>query len=246
MTTRPDIESLVLEYKKNNSQELLNQIILNMEPLIKYWCQAQCYLPWEKEDLLQVARIAVVGALERFDPQKGIRFKTYAYKTVTGKILNYYRDHTWRISIPRKYRELSTYVKKTEHDLYQKTGTVPNLKEVAEELGLKEEEVKEVLEAKNAARTSSLSEHLENDQKDTTELAFFIGQEDSHLQNIEKKQDLLKALTKLEKRKREVIYLRFYKDLTQSKVADALGVSQMQVSRLERMALKELKNFLES
>lgn len=238
-----DLEELVLQYKKNNSEELLNDILYKMEPLIKYWCQTQCYLPWEREDLLQVARIAVVGALERFEPEKEIRFKTFAYRTVTGKILNYYRDNTWRVSIPRKYRELSTNITKVEGEIYQRTGEMPGVKEIASTLGLTEEEVENVLEAKRAAKPSSLSEHLEKDDN-TTELMQFLGREDVNLQSIEAKQDVANALSKLGEAQRKVIYLRFYEDLTQSKVAQALGVSQMQVSRLERMALGQLKKHL--
>ncbi|MDK2822217.1 MAG: polymerase sigma-B factor [Clostridia bacterium] len=240
---RVDIEDLVVEYKKNKSEDILNEILNLMEPHIKYWCQTQCYLPWEKEDLLQVARIAVVGALERFDPDKEIRFKTFAYKTVTGKILNYYRDNTWRVSIPRKYRELSTNITKTESELYQKTGEAPGVKEIASTLGLEEEVVEKVLEAKRAARATSLSEQLEKEDN-KTELIHFMGKEDINLQSIESKQDVANALGRLEEIKRKVIYLRFYEDLTQSKVAQILGVSQMQVSRLERMALGELKKYL--
>jgi len=238
-----DLEDLVLQYKKNKSEELLNAILHKMEPLIKYWCQTQCYLPWEKEDLLQVARIAVVGALDRFDPEKEIRFKTYAYRTVTGKILNYYRDYTWRVSIPRKYRELSTNITKVEGEIYQRTGQPPSVKEIASTLGLSEEEVEKVLEAKRASKATSLSEQLEKEDN-KTELMQFMGREDVNLQSIEAKQDVANALNKLEEIQKKVIYMRFYEDLTQSKVAQLLGVSQMQVSRLERMALGELKKSL--
>lgn len=238
-----DLEDLVLEYKKNESGNLLDDILHSMEPLIKYWCQTQCYLPWEREDLMQVARIAVVGALERFEPEKGIRFKTYAYKTVTGKILNYYRDSTWRVSIPRRYRELSTNITRAEGELYQKTGQAPGIKEIAATLSLSVEEVEKVLEAKRASKPTSLSEQLENEDN-KTELMQFMGQEDLNLQTIESKHDVVNALDKLEDVQRKVIYLRFYEDMTQSKVAELLNVSQMQVSRLERMALGELKKYL--
>ncbi|MFZ7102236.1 MAG: sigma-70 family RNA polymerase sigma factor [Peptococcaceae bacterium] len=238
-----DLEQLVIEYKKNKSESTLNDILITMEPLIKYWCQTQCYLPWEREDLLQVARIAVVGALERFDPEKKIRFKTFAYKTVTGKILNYYRDNTWKVSIPRKYRELSTNITKVEGEIYQKTGQTPDIKEIAAALGLTEDVVEKVMEAKRAAKATSLSEQLDNEDN-KTELMHFMGTEDLNLQSVEIKQDIANALNNLEEVKKNVIYLRFYEDLTQSKVAQLLNISQMQVSRLERMALDELKKHL--
>lgn len=238
-----DLEDLVLQYKKEKNNDLIDEILQKMEPLIKYWCQTQCYLPWEKEDLLQVARIAVLGALERFEPEKGIRFKTFAYKTVTGKILNYYRDNTWRVSIPRKYRELSTNITKVEGEIYQRTGELPGVKEIASTLGLDEREVEKVLEAKRAAKASSLSEQLEKEDS-STELMHFLGQEDLNLQSVESKQDVADALNRLEEAQRKVIYLRFYEDMTQSKVAELMGISQMQVSRLERMALGRLKKIL--
>ena len=87
---RNDIEGPVHAYKADPDDQKLEEIIENMEPLVRYWCQSQCYLPWEKEDMMQVARIAVLGALERFDPAKGVRFKTFAYRTVSGKLMNYH------------------------------------------------------------------------------------------------------------------------------------------------------------
>ncbi|MGI6226491.1 MAG: sigma-70 family RNA polymerase sigma factor [Peptococcales bacterium] len=238
-----DLEQLVLQYKKNKSDELLNDILQTIEPLIKYWCQTQCYLPWEREDLFQVARIAIVGALERFEPEKGIRFKTFAYKTVTGKILNYYRDNTWRVSIPRKYRELSSTINRLEGEIYQRTGEYPKTEEIASILGISKEEVENIQEAKRISKATSLSEYMENEEN-KTELMQFLGEEDINLQSIESKQDVAFALSKLDESQRKVIYLRFYEDMTQSKVAKYLGVSQMQVSRLERMALGELKRYL--
>ncbi len=129
---KKDIEQMVLTYKENPTPAGMEDILTAMEPLIKYWCQSQCYLPWEREDLQQVARIAVVGALERFDPEKEIRFKTFAYRTVSGKIMNYYRDNTWRVVIPRKYRELSTRITRAEGEYYQKHGNPPTTEQLAE------------------------------------------------------------------------------------------------------------------
>lgn len=241
-----NLDELVIEYKDTAKEETINKILTTMEPFIQYWCQAQCYLPWEKEDILQVARIAVLGAIDRFDPDKGIRFKTYAYKTISGKILNYYRDSTWRVGIPRKYRELSTYITKAERELYQDTGENPNIQDIADKIGMTVTEVEKVMEAKRAAKVSSLSEQLEKEDKSTnkTELIQMMGAEDKDLNSVELRQDLIEALNKLDPKKKEVLYLRFFEDLTQSRVAEEMNVSQMQVSRLERMALQELKGML--
>lgn len=154
---KKDIEQMALDYKKNPTPEAMEALLQVMEPLIKYWCQSQCYLPWEREDLQQVARIAVVGALERFEPEKEIRFKTFAYRTVSGKIMNYYRDNTWRVVIPRKYRELSTRITRAEGEYYQQHGSAPTTEQLAELLQMDKNALQEALEAKQASQTTSLS-----------------------------------------------------------------------------------------
>ena len=111
-----DVEELVLLYKSCPDEPHAEAVLKAMEPLIKYWCQSQCYVQREKEDMMQVARIAVYDALRRFEADKGIRFKTYAYRTVSGKLLNYYRDNVWQVSVPRKYRDLAPLLNKAESE----------------------------------------------------------------------------------------------------------------------------------
>ncbi len=235
-----DVEVLVAEYKEAPNDALLEEIIENMEPLVRYWCQSQCYLPWEKEDMMQVARIAVLGALDRFDPSKGVRFKTFAYRTVSGKLMNYYRDSTWRITIPRKYREMSTYITKAENEYYQNHGQAPTVGQIAEMIGENEEEVADAIEAKRATQTTSLAVQ-EDGEGNTNSLANYLGEEDANLDAIELKQDLKQAMTHLDETERQVIYYRYVEDLTQTKIADILGVSQMQVSRLEKNSLNKIR-----
>lgn len=236
---KQDLEEMVRQYKENPTDDQLNDIIIAMEPLIKYWCQAQCYLAWEKEDLMQVARMAVVGALERFEPAKGIRFKTFAYRTVSGKIMNYYRDSTWRVTIPRKYRELSTYINKAEAEFYKKHGENPTTEQIAEMLGVDRKQVEEAIEAKRATQTASLSEP--EDSEGGGSLLNIMGSEDGNLDSVELKKDLQEAMQLLDDIQRQVIYYRYFEDLTQSKIAEILQVSQMQISRLEKSALEKIR-----
>lgn len=231
---------MALDYKKNPTPEGMEELLKAMEPLIKYWCQSQCYLPWEREDLQQVARIAVVGALERFDPEKEIRFKTFAYRTVSGKIMNYYRDNTWRVVIPRKYRELSTRITRAEGEYYQKYGNTPTTEQLADLLQMDKNALKEVLEAKQASQTTSLSEQLNENENNMPEL--YLGVMDSNLDQVELKKDLRAAMEVLSEQQKQVIYYRYFEDLTQSKIAKLLGVSQMQISRLEKSALEKIRS----
>lgn len=239
---KKDIEQMALDYKKNPTPEAMEELLKAMDPLIKYWCQTQCYLPWEREDLQQVARIAVVGALERFDPEKEIRFKTFAYRTVSGKIMNYYRDSTWRVAIPRKYRELSTRITRAEGEYYQQHGNNPTTEQLADILQMDKGELKEAIEAKQASQTTSLSEQLNDDEGNVPEL--YLGAVDSNLDSVELKKDLKEAMEVLNEQQKKVIYYRYFEDLTQSKIAEMMGVSQMQVSRLEKSALEKIRGLM--
>ncbi len=235
---KKDIEEMALAYKQNPTPEGMETLLKAMEPLIKYWCQSQCYLPWEREDLQQVARIAVVGALERFDPEKEIRFKTFAYRTVSGKIMNYYRDNTWRVVIPRKYRELSTRISRAEGEYYQQHGNAPTTEQLAELLQMDKQDLWEAMEAKQASQTTSLSEQLDDNENNVPEL--YLGARDQNLDNVELKKDLKEAMNVLSEQQKQVIYYRYFEDMTQSKIAVLLGVSQMQVSRLGKSALEKI------
>ncbi len=237
---KKDIEEMALAYKQNPTPEGMEELLKAMEPLIKYWCQSQCYLPWEREDLQQVARIAVVGALERFDPEKEIRFKTFAYRTVSGKIMNYYRDNTWRVVIPRKYRELSTRISRAEGEYYQQHGNAPTTEQLAELLQMDKQDLWEAMEAKQASQTTSLSEQLDDNENNVPEL--YLGARDQNLDNVELKKDLKEAMNVLSEQQKQVIYYRYFEDMTQSKIAVLLGVSQMQVSRLEKSALEKIRS----
>ncbi len=237
---KKDIEEMALAYKQNPTPEGMETLLKAMEPLIKYWCQSQCYLPWEREDLQQVARIAVVGALERFDPEKEIRFKTFAYRTVSGKIMNYYRDNTWRVVIPRKYRELSARSWGDEGAYYQQHGTAPTTEQLAELLQMDKQDLWEAMEAKQASQTTSLSEQLDDNENNVPEL--YLGARDQNLDNVELKKDLKEAMNVLSEQQKQVIYYRYFEDMTQSKIAVLLGVSQMQVSRLEKSALEKIRS----
>ena len=236
---KKDIEELALIYKQNLTPEAMEDVLKAMEPLIRYWCQTQCYLAWEREDLMQVARIAVVGALERFEPDKEIRFKTFAYRTVSGKIMNYYRDSTWRVVIPRKYREISTRITRAEGEYMQQHGDAPTTDQLAEMLNMDKSELKEALEAKQASATTSFSAQSEDEEGYAPEL--YVGTVDKNLDNIELKKDLKAAMEELNEQQKQIIYYRYFEDMTQSKIASLLGVSQMQVSRLERRVLSRLK-----
>ena len=234
-----DVEELVLLYKSCPDEPHAEAVLKAMEPLIKYWCQSQCYVPREKEDMMQVARIAVYDALRRFEADKGIRFKTYAYRTVSGKLLNYYRDNVWQVSVPRKYRDLAPLLNKAESEFLKQKGREASESELAKILSADVNLLKETREAKNAMQTVSLSASGTDDE--TSTLINILGSDDNNLVAIEHKHDLKAAMEELDETERQIIYYRYFEEMTQSKVGELLNLSQMQVSRLERKALNKMR-----
>ena len=234
-----DVEELVLLYKSCPDEPHAEAVLKAMEPLIKYWCQSQCYVPREKEDMMQVARIAVYDALRRFEADKGIRFKTYAYRTVSGKLLNYYRDNVWQVSVPRKYRDLAPLLNKAESEFLKQKGREASESELAKILSADVNLLKETREAKNAMQAVSLSASGTDDE--TSTLINILGSDDNNLVAIEHKHDLKAAMEELDETERQIIYYRYFEEMTQSKVGELLNLSQMQVSRLERKALNKMR-----
>lgn len=234
-----DVEELVLLYKRYPDEPHAEAVLKAMEPLIKYWCQSQCYVQREKEDMMQVARIAVYDALRRFEADKGIRFKTYAYRTVSGKLLNYYRDNVWQVSVPRKYRDLAPLLNKAESEFLKQKGREASESELANILSADVNLLKETREAKNAMQAVSLSSGSADDE--TAALINVLGSDDTNLAAIEHKHDLKAAMEELDELEQRIIYYRYFEEMTQSKVGELLNLSQMQVSRLERKALAKMR-----
>ena len=234
-----DVEELVLLYKSCPDEPHAEAVLKAMEPLIKYWCQSQCYVQREKEDMMQVARIAVYDALRRFEADKGIRFKTYAYRTVSGKLLNYYRDNVWQVSVPRKYRDLAPLLNKAESEFLKQKGREASESELAKILSADVNLLKETREAKNAMQAVSLSASGTDDE--TSTLINILGSDENNLAAIEHKHDLKAAMEELDETERQIIYYRYFEEMTQSKVGELLNLSQMQVSRLERKALNKMR-----
>jgi RNA polymerase sigma-B factor len=156
--------------------------------------------------------------------------------------MNYYRDSTWRVAIPRKYRELSTRITRAEGEYYQQHGNNPTTEQLADILQMDKGELKEAIEAKQASQTTSLSEQLNDDEGNVPEL--YLGALDSNLDSVELKKDLKEAMEVLNEQQKKVIYYRYFEELTQSKIAEMMGVSQMQVSRLEKSALEKIRGLM--
>jgi RNA polymerase sigma-B factor len=189
------------------------------------------------EDLVQVASLALVRSAERFDPERGIMFSTFAAASIIGELKRHFRDRGWAVRAPRRLQELLLEIGTTVDRLNQELGRAPTVPELASAIDASEADVLEALEAGQSYRTTS----LDAPQHEGQTMAESVGAEDSGFNGVENHSALAKALESLSERDRTVVRLRFVDGLSQSQIAAQLGVSQMQISRLLAASLRQLR-----
>jgi RNA polymerase sigma-B factor len=194
------------------------------------------------EDLFQVANLGLVKAADRYDPDRGAAFSSYALPTILGELKRHFRDKGRSIHLPRGLQELVLRVQGAEEQLSSRTGRSPTVLEIAEHLELDTESVLEALEAITARNASSLDAPLEADPSEEAATPHdLIGHEDEGYALVEAASSLAGAVRRLRKSDREVLELRLNHGMTQSQIAQEIGVSQMQVSRILRRATDQLR-----
>jgi RNA polymerase sigma-B factor len=194
------------------------------------------------DDLLQTATVGLIKAVDKFDPAFGTDFAGYAIPTVIGEIKRHFRDRTWAIRVPRRLQELRLAITAANSSLTHTLGRSPMVSDIAEHLELTEEEVLEGLEGARAYNATSLSTPVGADG--TTELGETLGGEDHEYALTEARLALGPALASLDERERRILTLRFYGNLTQTEIAEQVGISQMHVSRLISRSLLKLRGQL--
>ena len=194
------------------------------------------------DDLVQVGTIGLLKAIQKYDPNRGTEFKTYAIPTIVGEIKNYFRDHAWAGRVPRNLQRRKRLVNSVIERLTQELGRSPVVQDIVAATGLSEEEVHETFELSTFAKPLSL-EALD-DRYGTEEASswrHYHTTEAPQADHLIQKVDLVNAIRELKARESSVILLRFFLGMPQTKVAERLGISQMQVSRLQRAALRKLR-----
>ncbi|MEE2033063.1 SigB/SigF/SigG family RNA polymerase sigma factor [Rhodococcus chondri] len=195
------------------------------------------------EDLLQVARLGLVNAIDRFDPERGSDFVSFAVPTIMGEVRRHFRDTGWSVRVPRRMKELHLSLSKATSELSQQLGRAPTPSELARELGIDQEEVLQGLVAGNAYQTVSVDRASPSGDDGLT-LADTLGDYDAALDDVENHEALRPLLEALPERERQVVLLRFFGNMTQTQIAERVGVSQMHVSRLLTKTLAQLREQL--
>jgi len=245
--TEKETEELFRRYLQTRDATTRDQLVIMHRNLVRFLAGKFANRGEPLEDLVQVGLIGLINAIDRFDPERGTKFSTYATPTIVGEIRRHFRDKAWSLKVPRRLQELNLAANKAAEGLSQRLGHPPTIQEIAQQVGASEEETLEAIELGNAYDTVSLDSKLvrEGESAPLT-LAEFVGDLDASLQSIETYGDLKQAIDCLDPREKAIIYYRFFKDLSQTEVARRLNISQMHVSRLQQKGLKRLKEILSS
>jgi RNA polymerase sigma-B factor len=238
----PDAE-LFVRMRTHADARAREQLIERYLPLARRLARRYQRAEEPLEDLVQVASLGLIKAIDRFDPERKVVFSSYAVPTVLGELKRHFRDHTWSVRVPRDLQELALRVDRTVTRLSLGKRRSPSVSEIAQAVEATEEQVLEALEAAGAYRAGSLdAPRTAQGEQETESIADTLGTQDSGFERAEERATLEPLLARISARERLVLQLRFGEDLTQAEIGERIGVSQMQVSRLIRQALTRLRS----
>jgi RNA polymerase sigma-B factor len=209
-------------------------------PLVEHFARRFLNRGEPYDDLLQVGTIGLIKAVDRFDSERGVEFSTYATPTILGEIKRHFRDKGWAIRVPRRLQELRMSISSATSDLSQKLGRSPTPGEVADRLEVTVEEVLEGLESANAYATLSLDAG-DGGEDGPGSMLDTMGAVDEELAHVELRESVRPLIEQLPPREKHILLLRFFRQMTQSQIAEEVGISQMHVSRLLNRTLAELR-----
>ena len=232
---------LFRRYQRDGDMAARRELIEAFLPLARMLARRYDGRGESLDDLLQVASLGLVKAIDRYEAHRGLEFSSYAVPTILGELRRYFRDSGWALHVPRDLQERALTVNATVERLSGELGRSPSPQQLADELRLPVEEVLEAVEANAAYGTASLDAPLRSVDHEHSTFAEAFGELDDRFDLIECRASIGPALKALPSRERSILYLRFVEDRTQSEIAQRIGVSQMHVSRLIRSALDQIR-----
>ena len=245
---RPDkarTRRLLVRYHKYGDRGARERVIQEQLPLAEFLARKFAGRGEPVDDLVQVASVGLIKAVDRFDLDRQIEFSTYATPNILGEIKRYFRDKGWAMRVPRGLQELRQSAKEVIRDETVKTGRSPSLQELAETLDADVEGVAEALTLGRAYNTASLNAPVSHDEPDGDTIMDLQADDNAPIEGLEEKILLQEAIGGLKDQQQQILKLRFNEGKTQTEIADHIGVSQMHVSRLLRRALEDLRGELE-
>jgi RNA polymerase sigma-B factor len=233
-----DDRSLGLFARLPDDKGARDELVLRYRPLAEYLARRFHGRGEAIEDLSQVAYVGLIKAIDRFDPSREVKFSTFASVTIVGELKRHFRDTTWALRVPRGLQELGLQVSRVMAELSQSLGRSPTVGEIAKRAGLSDEAVLEAMEISNAYSTVSLDAPADDGTSSVNE----PGVDDETYELLEGWASVAGAVKELPPRERRILYLRFFRGMTQTQIAEEIGISQMHVSRLLARSLARLRD----
>lgn len=240
---RQHAKRLLAEFACSKCPQLRSKLVAAYAGTVRYLALRFANRGEPLDDLIQVGMLGLLKAIDRFDPERGFEFITFAMPTIVGEIKRHFRDKGWALHVPRRLQDLNLAVVRASEELSVELGRSATVEDIASRLGVTSENVLEAQELGHAYSPLSLDAPYAptGKQSAAAELAVRIGAPEPEMARVENLESLKCACTVLDKRERLIIYLRFYEELPQAEIARRLCVSQMNISRLQRGALKKIR-----
>jgi len=237
--------ALFAEYRETGDRRVRNEIVEIYRDVADYYVKRYSRRGVPADDLRQVSLLTILRAVDRFDPEHGVEFSTFASRTVDGELKRYFRDRTWTVRPPRRSQELHLALRKTDEDLTQRLGRSPTVAELARELDESVDHVLEALEAGVAHQATSIDQSPVGEESDATRRSErMLSQNDTGFAQVDRMVIISELLEGLPERDRQVIEMRFFQNRTQEEIAAEIGVSQSYLSRILRRVLLDLREKL--
>ncbi len=239
--TANDDKQLLRRYHQDGDLQAREQLIERYMSLVRSLARRYAYRGEQLDDLVQIGAIGLIKAIDRFDLERGVELTTYATPNIIGEIKRHFRDKGWSVRVPRGLQELNVQVSKLVEQLTVQLGRSPTIAELAEAAGVEEENVLEALESGRAYSSVSLSPGGATDEEGELDPLESLGSEEHEYEISEDRAVLAPGFKVLDERERRILHLRFFSGLTQSQIAEQIGISQMHVSRLIRRSLEKIR-----
>jgi RNA polymerase sigma-B factor len=233
---------LFTRFSENRDPVLREALVERYLPLARQLARRYQRPDEPMDDLVQVASLGLVKAVDRFDASRQVAFSSYAVPTILGEIKRHFRDRTWSVRVPRDLQELALKVERVAGDMTRELHRSPSVSELAARVEVSEESVLEALEAVGAYHATSLETPRGSEAEPGETLADTVGGEEDGYDRAEERATIARLMRSITPREREVLRLRFEEDLTQAEIGEIIGVSQMQVSRVIRQAVARLRH----
>ena len=240
--TRESDKVLLRRYHEEGDVSAREQLIEQYMSLVRSLARRYSYRGEQLEDLVQIGAIGLIKAIDRFDVNRGVELTTYATPNIIGEIKRHFRDRGWSVRVPRGLQELNIQLSRLVEELTVQHGRSPTIPELAKSAGVEEEDVLEALESGQAYATLSLSAPSGGDDDSDLDPLESLGTIEHEYEVSEDRAVLAPGLAKLDERERRILHLRFFEGLTQSQIAQQVGISQMHVSRLIRRSLEKMRD----